>query len=195
MQTLECNVIFHGPGSHLDCRVLFDSNFFLFFPGARHAKSDTQAIPLLKQYSLESALSPKGFPRVFACAVMSTASRPHENGANMCCISCSSSYYYCYASTHVSISHILRQSWNHIVDAAMPQALQNDCSELRKTTPMSQRALFLNLDISSRSTNSSEHLAVFLFLCSNVGVSVHPFCLFVKIRKIISCFKQVYNFI
>ena len=25
--------IFHGLGSHSDCRVLFDANFFLFFPG------------------------------------------------------------------------------------------------------------------------------------------------------------------
>ena len=39
----DCNVIFHCPGSHLDYRVLFDSNFFLVSLGLRHAQSDTQS--------------------------------------------------------------------------------------------------------------------------------------------------------
>ena len=69
-QSLECNVIFHCPGSHLDYRVLlFDSILFLFFPGPgacqkRYAKrypTNTQAIPLLKQYS-HGRTSPKRLP-------------------------------------------------------------------------------------------------------------------------------------
>ena len=42
-----------------------------------HAKSDTLAIPFLKPYVTEALFRPKGFPQVFVCAVMSTASRPH----------------------------------------------------------------------------------------------------------------------
>ena len=56
VQTLECNVLFHCPGSHLDYRVLFDSKVFLFFPGptacdTKASQSDSQAISLLKRYS------------------------------------------------------------------------------------------------------------------------------------------------
>ena len=52
--------------------------FFFSSLGLRHAKSDTQAIPLLKRKRYESTLSPKGFLLVFVCALMSTASRQHE---------------------------------------------------------------------------------------------------------------------
>ena len=62
-------------GCHLIPAFSFSS------PALRHAKSDTQsdtqAIPLLQRYGRGSTLSPKGFPQVFVCAVISTASRPH----------------------------------------------------------------------------------------------------------------------
>ena len=70
------NAIFHCPSSHLDNRVLVDSNFFLFFPYGM-PKAIPLAIPLLTRYRHRSTLSPKRFPQVFVCAVMSTASRPH----------------------------------------------------------------------------------------------------------------------
>lgn len=68
------------------CRVLllFDSNFFLFFPGPpacqkkRTYPKRNQAIPLLKRFSHGSTLSPTGFLQVFVYTVMSTASRTTE---------------------------------------------------------------------------------------------------------------------
>ena len=73
-------MIFHCPGSHLDYRVPFDSNFFLL-PGPtacqkRYPKRYSIDTLILKRYSHGSTLSPRGFPQVFVCAVMSIASHP-----------------------------------------------------------------------------------------------------------------------
>ena len=64
LQSLECNMIFQFIIHLIIGCCLIPMCFSFSSLGLRHAKSDTQAIPLLKRYSHGSTQSPKGFPQV-----------------------------------------------------------------------------------------------------------------------------------
>ena len=76
---LGMHVIFHGPGSHLEFGVLFDSNSCFFFAfGPLYTKRETQSDTrdTLIETTVTETLCSQGFRLVF------------KNGTHMCCIFC-----------------------------------------------------------------------------------------------------------
>ena len=119
-----------------------------------------------------STLSPKGFPLVFVCAVMSTASSPHEARTGYQVLQILLNELVC-TYVYIYVCFV-------IVDAAMPQTPWNEKIELRKTIPMSQRALLLIwiLPASHLHPDMPRHAQTLLFLktktdyfCMNLGVN------------------------